>query len=789
MKLYFFIAIGVMLIAGSNDMMAQEKAGISGIVWDESTRLPIENVDISIIGSSMVTKSNPSGTFGFSALNPGEYTLRFSHVSYQISEQFVQLRPREKKSLEIYLNKDIKDLDEIVVEEASVQQAISKMPYVVTPFTSAQIHQSNAADVGEFLRSSKNINGIRKGGTQIDPVLRGFKFSQLNVLLNSGQKIEGGCPNRMDPATAHTELENISRIDVIKGPYLFRYGPSFGGVIDLQTQVQTYTSDNPIHVHAQQSWESNWNGNKEFVGITGNYKWVYYNISAGLKKYGNYKDGNDNIVDSEFSKYNMGGKLGFKLAEHHTLLLSYQDANGRDVRFPALPMDERKDDTQLSSIDYATEDLPGIIKYAKVKMYHSKVRHEMDNKYRPFSDTVVAVSVIDAINMGGRIEAMFDVNGASLVAGIDYEHISKNGDRTKSMILQPGLPVKVEDLWNHAEINNNGFFTDYTKSVKGWEFIGALRFDLNRADSDSLIMKNPMQGEIYNYSDDSIKTSFTNFSVSLGTTKKINEKLSISLAAGRGVRSPDMTERFIILLPIGYDNFDYLGDPKLKPEANNQVDLTFKYSNPKIGQFQLNGFYSIVNNYITGKRLPPSVQKPLSKDVLGVKQFYNAGNARLRGFEISWLSPSTYKLEVAGFASWTYGTIDESLKYIVNDAGQVVDDVLLRNDAIAEIPPFEGTLDLNYKITNGKLIPRLKIRGVAAQNHISEANYEKSSPGFVLTTVSVTYKFLRYFTFSVGVNNLFDVAYYEHLNRNIIGSNMNLYEPGRSFYFNLFIDL
>ncbi|MEZ5082567.1 MAG: TonB-dependent receptor [Bacteroidales bacterium] len=609
------------------------------------------------------------------------------------------------------------------------------------------------------------------------------------MLLNSGQKIEGGCPNRMDPATAHTELENTEQIDVIKGPYMLRYGPSFGGMIDMQSKNHDFYPENPIHVRIQQSWESNWNGNKEFASVFGNYKWIYYNIYGSRKKYDNYQDGNGNSVDSEFSKYDIGGRLGFKITDQQSILLSYQDANGRDVSFPALPMDERKDDTQLSSFDYLFEDLQGILKKVKMKLYHSKVRHEMDNKNRPFSDTVVAVSVIDAINMGGRMETMFEVYGGALIGGLDYEQILKDGTRTKSMILQPGLPVKVENLWNNAKINNTGLFADYSKTIKNWEFIGAVRLDFNQADSDSLIMMHPMQGEIYKYAGDSIKSSFTNISFSLGATKQINNYWSISLAAGRGVRSPDMTERYITLLPIGYDKYDYLGDPQLEPEANNQVDLTFKYSNPGLGQLQVNGFYSLVNNFITGKRLPPSIQKPLSKDVLGVKQFYNAGNAQLRGFEVSYLSPAKYKLEVAGFASWTYGTIDESIKYIINDAGQVVDDEVLKNDAITEIPPFEASFDLHYKLAKGKFIPRLTVRGVAAQNHVSEANYENPSPGFILTSVSVAYNFLNYFRLSVGVKNLFDVAYYEHLNRSIIGSDINLFEPGRSFYFNLLIDL
>ena len=70
----------------------------------------------------------------------------------------------------------------------------------------------------------------------------------------------------------------------------------------------------------------------------------------------------------------------------------------------------------------------------------------MDNKYRPFSDTVVAVSIIDAINSGARMEAGFNLAGGSLIGGLDYEKVSKDGERVKNMIMQPGLPVKKEML-------------------------------------------------------------------------------------------------------------------------------------------------------------------------------------------------------------------------------------------------------------------------------------------------------------------------------------------------------
>jgi len=413
----------------------------------------------------------------------------------------------------------------------------------------------------------------------------------------------------------------------------------------------------------------------------------------------------------------------------------------------------------------------------------------MDNKNRPFSDTTVAISKIIGINTGARTDLHFNFNQDNLQVGADLEQIKKDGERTKYMIKQPGLPIKKEQLWNNGLINNVGVFTEYTKQINRLEIIGAIRFDFNQARSDEIEIQDPMLGEIYYYGTDSIQSTFSNFSFSLGLTQEFNKNLSLSLALGRGVRSPDMIERFIILLPIGYDKFDYLGNPKLKPEANNQVDLTLKYTNPKIGLLQVNGFYSLVNNYITGKILPPSVQKPLSKDVLGVKQFYNAGNARLRGFEFSYATPVKFKLGAQLFTSYTYATLDKVNKYVLNDQGQVVDEVELTNDALTEIPPLESTLILYYKLFKGKFTPKAKLRVVAAQNHISEASYEQETPGFMIAGLYFSFIFNKYFNLSAGVDNLFDNAYYEHLNRNIIGSNTNLYEPGRVFYFNLMFNI
>jgi len=58
--------------------------------------------------------------------------------------------------------------------------------------------------------------------------------------------------------------------------------------------------------------------------------------------------------------------------------------------FPALPMDEREDDTRLMSLDYKAISVSNNFDEFNAKVYISDVSHLMDNKQRPFSDTVVA---------------------------------------------------------------------------------------------------------------------------------------------------------------------------------------------------------------------------------------------------------------------------------------------------------------------------------------------------------------------------------------------------------------
>lgn len=773
MKSQILIFITVMCFI---QLSSAQESVIRGVIINGSTNQAIEGAQIVSAISGEGTICGRDGSFKLTTQTNFPVELTIDHISFEIKKLTVD--SSQYVDLLIFLQPKVTYLDEITI----IGKYENDKPYRIEKVTLKAIEKTNFSGIGNLLRHEPNVGGVRKGAVGIDPVVRGFKYSQLNVQINGGTKIEGGCPNRMDPAMAHVDLNDLQSLTVLKGPFALKYGPNFGGVINMTTHRPKFYNKFENHVDLLVGGQTNHTGFKSGLGVHGGNNVIAYYLKGNYKQYGNYKAGNDEVILSSLEQYNMAGSIGVKPADGHILEIGMDRSWGKNVDFPALPMDERNDDTKLFNLSYLGTDFGKTINYIRLKVYKSYVQHEMDNKNRPFSDTVVAISNIKAINSGGRLGVNLNVLKGRLEVGTDYEQISKDGVRTKYLIMQPDLPRFYEDLWNNALIQSLGVYVEWQRKFRSLDFIASLRYDYNTAHSDTLI-RNKANGTPV-YENDNTASTFNNISFSAGLTWHLNKHNELIFSLGYGVRSPDMTERFIILLPISYDPYDYLGNPQLKPEANNELDLGYRFNKSNIGAIDVSIFISYVTNYVTGELVPPSIVKPQTKGVLGVKKFVNIDKAFLSGFELSFATSIQYKWFINMNAAYTMGVNPEAMQYVFEN-GDVVDERIINNDPLPEIPPFESNISIGYRFLNQKLIPEFNIRLVAAQNKVSEAYYEPSSPGFTTLDFILTYEYNAHLKVYAGVTNIFNTTYYEHLNRRIIGSNALLYEPGRMFYMNL----
>jgi len=758
-------------------LLVAQKAKITGKITDLETGLTLYGANVLLLPLQKGNSSAEDGSYLIENVDKGDYTMQVSFVGYKKVTKKISIKEAKSYEVNFTMVATNFELSEVILKDWSQKST----PYVKAELKKIEIEILPTRDIGDFLRLVPNVSAIRKGGTQLDPVIRGYKYDQLNVRVDGFMRIEGGCPNRMDPNIAHIEVDDIDRIEVIKGPYVLRYGPNMGGFLNLVTTKPTPFTGKKFQISARaiKGYESNWNGTKDRLNIKAGNDRLYFNLSANSQDYGNYKDGNDNLVFSAFRKYSFTTEVGFIPIKNHEFTYSFVSSQGRNVYFPALPMNERLDNTKLMSAVYSIQNPIKNVSLFRLMAFNSDVHHVMDTKEKPSSDSMIGESTIDAVVRG--INANFSLNPGKdnkiyFITGI--ENTQKQGVRIKTMYMEPAepiVPVKKEFLID-GTVTNIYAALEYEKKIESLTLTGSARFDHNIANSGPIYVYGLKAGKpiiqdtvIVN------KAVLNNISASFGINKYLNENWTIGMAIGRGVRSPNLLERYITMLPVGYDKYDYFGNPDLKAEANHQADLTIKYDNDKIGRFTVNGFASYVLNYIAAKEIPPSQYLPNTKGVYGVKQFYNADPVIFRGFEFTYLSPDNLNLGGSFTMAYTRATMTKA--YNKTD--------IVENDPLYEVPPMELKANVYYRFLNSKLIPRLSFRYVFEQNYVSASYMENATPSFYLFDFASAFIYNEHITISAGINNILNTAYYEHLNRRIIGESFDLYEPGRVFFINI----
>jgi iron complex outermembrane receptor protein len=400
---------------------------------------------------------------------------------------------------------------------------------------------------------------------------------------------------------------------------------------------------------------------------------------------------------------------------------------------------------------------------------------------------------VDAHTTGINFQKKLKFNRLFATLGGDLHQISKDGTRTRNMIMtMNGLTTtstKHDNLWNDAAITNAGLFGQFVYDIPSLHssITGTLRYDYHQhfsADTFNLV-----KNDVVYFSKDIEKSQL--FSYGLLYRWNITKNISAAIDLASAQRSPNMNELYIKRMGVSFDNYDYLGNPNLKPETNHQVTLNFRATVQSL-TLGVNLFASQVEDYIGAVLLSPSIIMPATQGAPGVKQFANQGSARFYGGELVLNSSAKKRMEYGASAGYTYATLNHAIKYNIEN-NQVVSQEIIDNDPLPEIPAMSTTAWMLYKISKWHLIPQLNVEYTLPQRAVSKANYESSTPDYLLINANISYTFKTWATLNLGANNLLDKAYCNHLNRRVVSSNpaekIKLYEPGRVIYVSLKIEL
>jgi iron complex outermembrane receptor protein len=604
-------------------------------------------------------------------------------------------------------------------------------------------------DAEKFLEALPEISGIKKAGNYAtDPILRGFKYEQLNIIIDGVASAINACPSRMDPTTSQVPMNIVKEAEIYKGPYHFRQGATFGGTINFVTIPPVFTDKNLLSGRITSGYESNGNILRDELFTTLSSKKLVWDLYGSYQKGDDYKDGNGNKVPSSFSRYNIGTKASLKWNKNNITTFHLNTNQARNVEFAALAMDLLYDKTWMLQASHSLKIDNSVLKSFDFKSYASFVKHSMGTPDRSM------ISNIKTNTLGGRGEGKLAWQNNIFYTGLDYKHEQANNISSQMSMMMGGMTMQDGTSWQNSNINQIGWFNEFNHNFGNGKFTASYRLDYNQADAKDL-------SKLFQSLYGTANTNQFNNSLSLAYSQKLNAKNKLSLLIGRAQRSGSLTERFINRLPVGLDAYELVGNPNLKAETNNQTDIIYSFKAKKLF-FQINVFYSYLQNSISGKIIP---LKPLNMMSPGTRQYQNIGDAYKTGFEsrLNWNFLPKLNSEMA--VAYTYA------------------EEISTNNPLPEIAPLDFRWKMQYDFA--PFLLSAKYRFVATQNRINPEFGEFKTPDFSLLDLSAKMAVFKNAQINLEINNIFNRAYAEYLNRTLsTDKTQRILNRGRGFNLN-----
>lgn len=762
-KLYL-LPLLLIILAGFTQQAHAQHATIKGTVTNKKSNQPLAGVNIRLERREHGTASNADGKYKITGLAPGTYKLLFSYIGFESRSVTIKLTKNQQKTAELALTPKAVMLGGIQVT------ALPPSLEVKANMKQAEVEEANPRDSGELLRSIAGVNAVRRGPVGLDPVVRGLRETEVGTYLN-GTRIFPGGPARMDSPLSHLDPSTIQTIEVVKGPYALTWGAGNMSAVKVETRPLN-TLNQVIQGHLSSGYDSNYNAFEESAALMGHYRKLGYWIHGAWREGSDYTSGNGLNIPADFLSRELRGRLGYQFTDASRLGLSLGYQDQQDIDYPGRLLNADYFHTTNISAEYHYNPDGGALKSWSVKAYVNDVNHGMDNDGKPTAQPdpnrmppfALDVTVDADVTVSGyHTAATFQTNYWTFEAGSDFYSAYRSAVRTidrREPGMKPAAFPLVDMMWPQTTISDLGFFFRAKRPFsKDWTLSGTLRFDYAHAHADTL-----SSFFATNVSSDR-NASETNLSGSLTSSYSPSDHWSLGLGIGTVVRTADASERYSDRIPASKSQMsaEFVGNPDLQPERSTQADLWLDVSYSGF-RSSLNLFGRILDDYITLD--PTSLPKRLPLSPNTVYQYINE-RAKFWGFDFS----ASYR-------------IVPQLKYKAGLDYLWGQDTELDEPALG-VAPFSVQTGLRYESDVRPLFVEGTVNLVSGQNRVASARGEVPTDGYTTVDLLTGATIWKRLSLQVGINNLLDINYVNHLNAKNPFTGKQIAEPGRYFFADL----
>lgn len=572
-----------------------------------------------------------------------------------------------------------------------------------------------------FLKTIPGFSVTRKGGMGGDPSFRGQGGSRLSI-VDDGQHIYGACGGRMDPPTNYIYPESYDEITVIKGPQTVKYGPvGSAGTVLFEKNRHRFT-ERGIIGRASITGGSFERKDSIIEFVAGNADY-YVDFDMDSSSSDHYQDGDNNTVQSSYDRDNIKVALGWTPSENTVIELAIGQSEGEAEYADRLNKARQIDNesyTLLVQHDFDSE----LLKNIDFQAYSNENDHIMDQFDRGVN---MGANVMRSTSGGHFWLGLTPMADWDLTLGVDHMSSEHKG-RGINMMQDKGL----SDLLNKPfmkdmEYANLGVFVESVTHLDYSKVYAGIRYD--NWDTDLFVGQkgNKTDSLFSGYARYEYRDGFSQYYAGVGHAERVADYWEFMKASA----SNPMDKAF-----------------DLKPEETNQLDIGWIYDNGLI--FSTSLFYGQLDNYIlidsTG---PMTVARNIDATLYG-------GETSLDyDFNDNWSAQVTL--------SYTLGDNDTD------------------NVDLGQVSPLESKLSLNYE--NDAWAAGILWRMVDSQDRVTVGHGNivgqdlAESSGFGTVAINASWAYDDHLRLIVGVENLFDITYAEHISKSAGGNDIPGSEP------------
>ena len=612
-----------------------------------------------------------------------------------------------------------------------------------------------ATDGADYLQSIMGFNAIKNGGTNGDVTFRGMFGSRIKILTDGTENL-GACPARMDAPTSYIQPESFDKITVIKGPQTVQYANTgSAATVIFEREPEKLSQEKPYRGQASV--------------VVGSYGRLDHNIEAAIgdeHKYArlnanrsiadDYKDGNEQSVHSNWERWNADLALGWKPTDDSWLELRAGKGDG-EAAYAGRTMDGSQFKRESLALHAEQKNITEVIQKVEAQVDYSYNDHVMDNfslRTPPMTtmkmhgmDMTVPNKMsmrVDRRTLNTRLAVTTDWDKFSVISGVDTQQNKHGGDMVMYAMPSMNSPY-AEDL----KFQSYGAFSEWTYVLSpDQKLVAGARVDQVKIDNL----------EDGNNRKETVPSGFIRIEKTLP-----EHGLKTYAGVGYVERTPDFWELYSTSTDRGVGTMDMMGMTtyrmvdnlnNLKNERTAQLDFGFQAEHGAWNGWA-SAYVGLIKDFILLQYNGSNAYYPLARNVDATIAGAEAG----LGYQLT----DHFQTDISAMYAWGKNTSD--------------------GRALPQIAPLEGRLNLRY--VDEKYSLGLLWRAVAKQNRISlnEGNvvgYDMNeSKAFNTLAVNGTYKLTDAVDVSVGIDNVLNKAYTEHLNK--AGASMFGYAASEQF--------